>query len=118
LSDTEIETMLRDAMQHAQEDIDARNLHEQLVEAQRVIDALQQALQQDGEKYLSDDERLQLQHGVQRLRDAMSQADHRKIKQAIDALNQQSTEFAARRMNASIQKAMAGHKVDDFGGES
>jgi molecular chaperone HscA len=118
LSDTEIETMLRDAMQHAQQDIDARNLHEQLVEAQRVIDALQQALQQDGDKYLSNDERQQLHHGIQRLRDTMDQTDHKKIKLAINALNQQSTEFAARRMNASIQKAMAGHKVDDFGGES
>ena len=118
LSDTEIETMLRDAMQHAQQDIDARNLHEQLVEAQRVIDALQQALQQDGDKYLSNDERQQLHHGIQRLRDTMDQKDHKKIKLAINALNQQSTEFAAHRMNASIQKAMAGHKVDDFGGES
>jgi molecular chaperone HscA len=118
LSDAEIETMIREAMQHAQQDINARNLHEQLVEAQRVIEALGQALQQDGDKYLSQDERDQLQEGVQRLRDTMNQTDYKKIKQAIDALNQQSTEFAARRMNASIQKAMAGHKVDDFGGES
>jgi molecular chaperone HscA len=118
LSDTEIETMLREAMQHAQQDIDARNLHEQLVEAQRVIEALARALQQDGDTYLSQQERDQLQDGVQRLRDTMTQTDHKQIKQAVDALNQQSTEFAARRMNASIQKAMAGHKVDDFGDES
>jgi len=118
LSDGEIETMIRDAMQHAQQDINIRNLHEQLVEAQRVIDALEQAIKADGSKFLSDSELGQLQSGIQRLRDSMHQTDHIKIKQAIATLNQQSTEFAARRMNASIQKAMAGHKVDEFGDKS
>ena len=115
LSDTEIEVMIRDAMQHAQQDISARNLNEQLVEAQRVIDALEQALQEDGEVHLSIDEHNQLLESMQRLRETMQQSDHVKIKQAIAALNQQSMEFAARRMNASIQKAMAGHKVEEFG---
>ena len=115
LSDTEIETMIRDAMQHAQQDIDARNLNEQLVEAQRVIDALEQALRVDGDVHLSVDERNQLLDSMQNLRDTMQKADHIKIKHAIETLNKQSTEFAARRMNASIQKAMAGHKVEEFG---
>jgi molecular chaperone HscA len=118
LSDTEIETMLRDAMQHAQQDMVARNLNEQIVEAQRVIDALEQALLEDGDVHLSPEERNQLQVGIQSLRDTMQQSDHIKIKQAIDMLNKQSMEFAARRMNASIQKAMAGHKVEEFGGKS
>ena len=118
LSDTEIETMIRDAMQHAQLDMDARNLNERLVEAQRVVDALEQALYEDGDVHLSTDERNRLQDSMQYLRDTMQQSDHLKIKQAIDALNAQSMEFAARRMNASIQKAMAGHKVEDFGGNS
>lgn len=118
LSDTEIESMIRDAMHHAQQDIVARSLNEQLVEAQRVIDALEQALREDGDVHLSADERDQLLDGMQRLRDTMQQTDHLKIKQAIESLNKQSTEFAARRMNASIQKAMAGHKVEEFGDKS
>jgi len=118
LSDTEIETMIRDAMQYAQHDIAARNLNEQRVEAQRVIDALAQALKEDGDKHLSTAEYEQLRQGMQELHNIMQQNDHLKIKQAIDTLNQQSLEFAARRMNASIQKAMAGHKIDEFSGES
>ena len=118
LSDTEIETMIRDAMQHAQQDIAARSLNEQRVEAQRVIDALTQALKEDGHAHLSPAEFDQLQQGIQQLHEIMQQNDHVRIKQAIDALNQQSLEFAARRMNASIQKAMAGHKIDEFGEKS
>ena len=118
LSDSEIETMIRDAMLHAQKDMALRNLNEQRVEAQRVIDALEQALKEDGENHISTAEFEQLHAGIQRLRDIMQQSDHLKIKQAIDTLNQQSLEFAARRMNASIQKAMAGHKVDEFSGKS
>ena len=48
LTDVEIETMLRDSITHAQGDVEARNVREQQVEADRVIDALQIALQQDG----------------------------------------------------------------------
>ena len=118
LSDTEIETMIRDAMQHAQQDIAARSLNEQRVEAQRVIDALTQALKEDGHAHLSPAEFDQLQQGIQQLHEIMQQNDHVRIKQAVDALNQQSLEFAARRMNASIQKAMAGHKIDEFGEKS
>ena len=118
LSDTEIETMIRDAMQHAQQDIAARSLNEQRVEAQRVIDSLTQALKEDGHAHLSPAEFDQLQQGIQQLHEIMQQNDHVRIKQAIDALNQQSLEFAARRMNASIQKAMAGHKIDEFGEKS
>ena len=118
LSDTEIETMIRDAMQHAQQDIAARSLNEQRVEAQRVIDALTQALKEDGHAHLSPAEFDQLQQGIQQLHAIMQQNDHVRIKQAVDALNQQSLEFAARRMNASIQKAMAGHKIDEFGEKS
>lgn len=115
LSDSEIETMLRDAMAHAEEDVAARNLNEQKVEGKRVVEALQQALHEDGERLLSQSERDALNTGMERLQALLeSSSDHMVIKSAIDELNQNSTEFAARRMNNSIKKAMAGHKVEDF----
>ncbi|MGD8566503.1 MAG: Fe-S protein assembly chaperone HscA [Gammaproteobacteria bacterium] len=114
LSDTEIETMLKDSMSHAQQDVAARALREQQIEAERVILALDGALAKDGERLLSQTEREQLQEKLQLLKDVAQGTDHLAIKNAIEDLNQVSTEFAARRMNESIQSAMAGHKVDDF----
>jgi len=114
LSDSEIETMLRDSMSHAEQDVAARNLREQQVEAERVVLALQAALKADGERLLSAEEMQQLESKLQTLQQTMQGDDHTAIKRAIDDLNQVSTDFAARRMNESIRSAMAGHKVDDF----
>ena len=114
LSDSEIGNMLRDSMSYAEADVAARNLREQQVEAERVILALQAALDADGSRLLSEDEQKHLQDLLQELQTSMHGDDHTAIKRAIDELNQASTEFAARRMNDSIRSAMAGHKVDDF----
>ena len=114
LSDSEIETMLKDSMSHAEEDVAARALREQQVEAERVIFALDAALAKDGERLLSQTEYEQLQEKLQILKNTAKGTDHIAIKNAIEDLNHTSTEFAARRMNESIQSAMAGHKVDDF----
>jgi molecular chaperone HscA len=118
LEDREIETMIRDAMEHAKEDVAARSLQEQRVEAERVIEALQQALAEDGEKFLLKDERVELERSMEQLKAAAQGSDVSEIKAAIDRLNKQSTPFAARRMDASIKNAMAGHKVDDFDTQS
>jgi len=114
LEDREIEQMLRDSMTHASEDVAARNLREQQVEAQRVIDALQSALAEDGDRLLSKEERAYLEQGMVQLESLIQGADHHAIKSAMDKLNQDSMEYAARRMNQSIQHAMAGHRLDEF----
>ncbi|WP_455221304.1 Fe-S protein assembly chaperone HscA [Kaarinaea lacus] len=114
LSDSEIETMLRDSISHAEQDVIARNLREQQVEAERVVLALQAALDADGERLLSAEEVQQLKNKLQVLQQTMQGDDYHAIKRAIEDLNQASTDFAARRMNDSIRSAMAGQKVDDF----
>ena len=114
LGDREIEHMLRDSMAHAKEDVEARNLREQQVEANRVLEALQVALAADGDNLLSAQERTVLEAGMTQLQELMQGTDHRAIKKAIEQLNQDSMEYAGRRMNQSIQKAMAGHKLDEF----
>lgn len=114
LSDKEVETMLLDSMSHAKDDVAARNLREQQVEADRVILAMEAALQIDGDRLLSGDELRQLNEKLNYLKDVKTGDDHIKIKNAISDLNQASMDFAGRRMNESIQSAMAGHKVEDF----
>jgi len=113
LSDTEIETMLRDSMSHAQEDVVARTLREQQVEADRILESIEGAIAIDGQ-LLEDPERKIIETAVNTLHELRDGDDPRQIKHAIEDLNKASTDFAARRMDASIQTAMAGHKVDEF----
>ena len=113
LTDTEIETMLRDSMEHAQEDVAARTLREQQVEADRILESVESAVAADGD-LLEPEERKQIELSVAALRQLREGTDPQRIKQAIQALNQASTDFAARRMDAGIQSAMAGHSVDEF----
>lgn len=113
LTDAEIETMLRDSITYAKDDVELRNLREQQVEADRVIDALQMALQQDGD-LLTEDEVRTIEDALLELHKVRTDTDHRSIKNAIDKLNLATTEFAASRMNKSIKQALTGHKVDEF----
>ena len=114
LTDNEIETMLRASMDHAQGDMEARRLREQQVEADRVLEALQAALKQDGDKYLDSSERKAIDAAAEVLGDARAGDNHRAIKTAIEKLEAVSTVFVDRRMNANIHQAMAGHAVDEF----
>ncbi len=114
LSDDEVAQMLSDSMAHASEDVAARKLREQQVEAERVLEALEAALAADGEALLDAAERAAIDAAAAQLRAAMAGEDDRAIKQAIDALNAATTEFAARRMDNSIRAALAGHRVDEF----
>jgi molecular chaperone HscA len=114
LSDTEIETMLRDSMEYAENDRDARRLREEQVEADRVLEALRAALAADGDELLNAAERQAIETAAQALETARSSSEYRAIKAAIAAVEQASSGYVERRMNTSINKAMAGHAVDEF----
>jgi len=114
LSDGEVERMLTESFSHAQDDLDARNLREQQVEAERVVLAIEAAISADGEKLLSESERVELVAEVVRLRELAAGTDHKAIEKGISRLAKASDEFAARRMDASIQQALKGHSVDEI----
>ncbi|NOZ38214.1 MAG: Fe-S protein assembly chaperone HscA [Gammaproteobacteria bacterium] len=113
LTDSEIETMLRESMDHAADDVVARKLREQQVEAERVLEALAAALAQDG-ALLDEAERATIDAAARDLQSALTGKDTAAIKQAMSELDRASAEFVARRMNGSIQKALSGHKVEEF----
>jgi molecular chaperone HscA len=114
LTDGEIEHMLRDSMEHAEDDVAARGLREQQVEADRVLEAIDSALTADGERLLNAEERAELSEAVEALRQARAGTDARAIKRAMEALERASGEFAARRMDDGIRQALSGHRVDEF----
>ena len=114
LSDNEIETMLRDSMDFAAADRDARRLREEQVEADRVLEALHAALAADGDDLLDEAERSVINAAAAALEEQRQGDDYRIIKQAIETVEKASSAYVERRMNSSIRKAMAGHKVDEF----
>ncbi len=113
LTDTEIETMLRDSIEHAEDDVAARMLREQQVEAERVLEALEAALADDGD-LLNADERKAIDLVAVKLAELSKGNELRAIKDAIAELDKAATEFVARRMDGNIKKALAGHNVDEF----
>ncbi len=113
LSDDEIAGMLKDSFSHASDDAFRRALREAQVEAQRLIEATQSALQDAGD-LLSAPERAQIDAAVARLQAVMIGDDRRAIDEAMQALGTATNEFAARRMNQSVQRALAGRNVDQL----
>ncbi len=113
LSDDEIAQMLRSGVDHASDDMMARALREQQVEADRVIEATEHALEKDGD-LLDPSERAAIDAAIDALRSLRAGSDHRAIKAGIDALGRATDEFAARRMDNSIRTVLAGHKVDEL----
>jgi len=110
LADADIERMLRDSFSHAKEDVHARALAEQRVDGQRLLEATRSALSAD-QALLNPDERKQIDIAVATLEKALAGPDHRAIKHAVDALNRATEDFAGRRMDAGIRRALAGRQI-------
>ena len=113
LTDDEIAGMLKDSFSHAGDDAFRRALREAQVEAQRLIEATQSALQDAGE-LLSTLERAHIDAAVTRLQAVMIGDDRRAIDAAMQALGSATNEFAARRMNQSVSRALSGRSVDQL----
>ncbi|NOY67506.1 MAG: Fe-S protein assembly chaperone HscA [Gammaproteobacteria bacterium] len=114
LEDSEIEQMLRDSMEHAKDDMESRALREQQVEADRVIEALDAAIQTDGELYLDEQERKDIDEALVALKIINQTDDAQAIKQAVKQLEKACAGYVERRMNSSIRDAMSGHSVNEF----
>ena len=118
LSDTEIETMLRDSIEHAEDDMHSRSLREQQVEADRVLEALDAALAVDGDQLLSDDERAAIMTARSELAEVKTGADIDAIEQSIKQLEKTCEGYVARRMNSNIKVAMQGHSIEEYASDS
>jgi molecular chaperone HscA len=110
LADADIERMLRDSFEHAKEDMHVRALSEYRVDGQRLLEATRSALAQDG-KLLEQKERKAIDAAILGLEERLQGRDARAIKQAVDALNRATEEFAQRRMDQGIRRALAGKKI-------
>jgi molecular chaperone HscA len=114
LSEDQITTMLKDSFGAAETDKAARMLREATVDAQRLIEAIQAALAEDGATLLAQDERDTIQAHLEALHHLCQGTDSQAIKHGTEALNQATENFAAKRMDASVQKALAGKNLDSL----
>ena len=114
LTDEEVTAMIKASFDNAQEDLQARELAEQRVEADRVIESVIVALQADGAELLSTEEFHHIESVLKQLMDVKQGSDRDAIAQGIKALDTATQEFAARRMNVSINKALTGKNLSDI----
>ncbi|MCG6267613.1 Fe-S protein assembly chaperone HscA [Vibrio furnissii] len=114
LSDDEVANMLKDSMAYAKDDMQARALVEQRVEADRVIEGLISAMQADGDDLLTEEERQALLQAIEKLIELRNGDNADAIEQGIKDTDKASQEFASRRMDKSIRAALAGHSVDEI----
>jgi molecular chaperone HscA len=112
LGEEDILTMLSASIANAQQDMDARMLAEQQVEADRVVESLNAALAADGDMLLSAAERATIDSAITHLLAMRAAGTTNQIKDAIEAADAASGEFAARRMDASIRKVRTGQNVN------
>ena len=114
LTDEEVTAMIKASFDNAQDDMQARELAEQRVEADRVIESVIVALQQDGAELLTEAEFHHIENALKQLMDVKEGTDRHAIAQGIKALDVATQEFAARRMNKSINQALTGKLVSDI----
>ncbi|GAB3482890.1 Fe-S protein assembly chaperone HscA [Azotobacter salinestris] len=114
LTDGEIARMLKDSFEHAGGDKAARMLREQQVEAQRLLEAVQAALETDGKALLSPDERAAIETQMQALREVLGGQDTAVIEAHARRLAQITDAFAARRMDASVKAALSGRRLNEI----
>jgi len=113
LTDEEIERMLLASIEHAEEDVQARLLIDNRVEAQRILKATEKQLEQNGD-LLSGDERRQIEEQMAAVRSATQATDHHRIHEEIEKLDRVSADFAKRVMDRGIERALKGHSVGEF----
>jgi len=126
LANDEVAGMLKDAIASAEADASARMLREAEVEARQLLDAVQAAIQQDGALLLPR-EQFAILRAMQDVADGLEQcaegegttlAEQKSLRemlrQASEGLNQATTPFAGRRMDARVREALSGQRIDSL----
>ena len=112
LGDEQITQMLQDSFTSADQDMKLRALREEQVDAQRLILATESALASDS-ALLGEAELAAVNVLLERVRQSSGGDDHDAIKAAVEALAQGTEEFAARRMDRSVRRALTGKRLDE-----
>ena len=113
LDDDTITQMLKDSMSNAAEDMAARARAEAVVEAESLTDAVNAALELDSD-LLEAEELQQIQQDIADLQGRLKDGKAENIRAAVAKLSHSTDNFAAKRMNRNIQRALTGQSVDNI----
>jgi molecular chaperone HscA len=89
-------------------------LREQQVEAKQLLEAVQNALEQDGAALLSKEEQGKIISAMEALRDILQTTDHLALKRATTNLNDATVAFAQARMDSNVAHALSGRKLSEL----
>ena len=113
LSDAEVEHMLEESIEFAEQDFAERQLIEARTEAEAILIATEKAFRDPRSSEISSAERRSIDNSVAALRSAMAGTDYKLVRQRIDELNQATTNLAEILMNSALQTALEGKRLDD-----
>ena len=113
LDDETITKMLSDSISHAGGDAAARARAEAVVEAESLIDAVEAALELDGD-LLDESSLAAIRAQIATLQSLLPEAEANPIRNATAALAAGTDDFAAKRMDRNIQRALTGQRVEDM----
>ena len=113
LTDAEVEHMLEESIEFAEQDFTERQLIEARTEADAILTATEKGLRDPRSREISAHERQAIDNSIAALRAAMAGADYKKIRERIDELNRATENLAEVLMNSALQAALEGKRLDD-----
>jgi len=111
LTDAQVEAMIDESIDHAEEDFQARQLMEARVQADHILAAVEKARQHDAYYGLSELEKQQIQDAVNQLMLAYHSDDYLLIRAQIDHLNGVTMKLAETMMNEAVRGALKGTRI-------
>jgi len=111
ISDTEIERMLEDSIEYAEQDFAERQVIEARTESEAILSATQKALGSPASATLSSEERAAIDQSVTALKESLPGDDYKLIRKRIDELNHATTHLAELVMNSAVSTALEGRKL-------
>jgi len=113
LNDAEVERMLEESIEFAEQDFAERQLIEARNEADTILKATEKTLHREDLSQLSCEERSAIDESVAKLRAAVAGTDYKEVRARIDVLNQATTHLAELVMNGALQTALQGKRLDE-----
>jgi molecular chaperone DnaK len=111
LTDAEVESMIQASFDHAEEDLEARQVAEARVEADNIMAATDKAKRSDAYLDLTEEERAIINAAINQLLLVYHSGDHRLIRAKIDELNHSTHTLAENMMNSAVRGALKGTKI-------
>ena len=114
ISDSEIERMLEESIEYAEQDFAERQAIEARTEAETILAATAKALANPQSASLSSEERREIDAAVAAVRESISGSDYRLMRKKIDELNEATQHLAEVMMNSAVNSVLQGKKLEDF----